>query len=81
MPSGNGARAQQKRERNQAKAASQTSGKSQLDANQKALNTVCQICRQPFLCTSKRGDLVAHFESKHGKGFTFEKAFPNAPAA
>lgn len=33
------------------------------------------------MCTANRGDLQAHFDSKHAKGFTFEKAFPTAPAA
>jgi hypothetical protein len=37
-----------------------------------------QICRQTFMCTSNKGDLQAHFDSKHAKGFTFEKAFPNS---
>lgn len=81
MPSGNGARAQQKRERNAAKASASAPGKSQLDINQKALTTICQICRQTFLCTAKRADLVSHFDAKHAKGFTFDKAFPNAPVA
>lgn len=46
MPSGNGARAAQKRERNQAKAAQQSQAKSQLKTNQQALTVVCNV--SPF---------------------------------
>lgn len=45
MPSGNGAKAKQKRERNQAKADKQKGGVSQLKANEKALSLLCSICK------------------------------------
>jgi hypothetical protein len=44
MPSGNGARAQQKRERNAAKQASTNKAHSQLKANEKSLTLKCALC-------------------------------------
>jgi 5-methylcytosine-specific restriction endonuclease McrA len=61
---GNGAKAQQKRERNQkdSKAA-----KSQLKVNQQAMDIQCQVCRSTFLKTTKAPALTEHAENKHGK--------------
>lgn len=44
MPSGNGAKAQQKRERNQEKAQKQASAHSQLKVNQQAMSIKCKLC-------------------------------------
>lgn len=49
MPSGNGAKAAQKRERNQAKQSKQTSAKSQLKSNEKALTIKCSVCMVSFV--------------------------------
>lgn len=52
MPSGNGAKAAQKRERNMAKQSKQASAHSQLKDNQKAMNITCAICKVSCLqCT------------------------------
>jgi len=67
MPSGNGARAKQKRERNAKKAEEKSSGKSQLDSNKKAQSILCKICRQPFMCNAKKPELDQHRENKHPK--------------
>ena len=42
-----GAKAQQKRERNAGKAAN--AAKSQIKTNQAAMNIVCSVCRQTFV--------------------------------
>ncbi|GAB0141786.1 hypothetical protein EsHS_00002365 [Epichloe bromicola] len=47
---GNGAKAQQKRERN---AKDGKVAKSQLKVNQQAMNIQCQICKATFLSTTK----------------------------
>ncbi|RDA83665.1 hypothetical protein CP532_4684 [Ophiocordyceps camponoti-leonardi (nom. inval.)] len=62
---GNGAKAQQKRERNQkdGKAA-----KSQLKVNEKAKSIQCQICKATFLQTMKVPALLEHASNKHSKG-------------
>ncbi|KAH3757126.1 hypothetical protein Pelo_11040 [Pelomyxa schiedti] len=67
MPSGNGNRAKQKRERNQAKMAQQTTAKSQLRVNEKAKTIVCKICKQSFLCTASATDLNLHATNRHPK--------------
>ncbi|KAI9474922.1 hypothetical protein BX667DRAFT_507198 [Coemansia mojavensis] len=48
---GNGAKAQQKRERNKKSAGA--AAKSQLKQNEMAKNVMCNICRNTFLCTVK----------------------------
>ncbi|CAI4218577.1 unnamed protein product [Parascedosporium putredinis] len=68
---GNGAKAQQKRERNQK---DQKSAKSQLKTNAAACNIVCSICKQTFLQTSKAPALATHAENKHSK--TIAECFP-----
>mmetsp|Transcript_1512 Transcript_1512/g.2002 ORF Transcript_1512/g.2002 Transcript_1512/m.2002 type:complete len:81 (-) Transcript_1512:173-415(-) len=79
MPSGNGARAAQKRERNQAKAAKQTSAKSQLKSNEKALTIKCSVCMQTFLGTSSTKSLKEHSENRHPTK-TFDECFPGQPS-
>jgi len=62
---GNGAKAQQKRERNAAKAG--VTGKSQTKANEAAMNIICQTCRQTFFSTSRAPALQEHAQNKHSK--------------
>ncbi|PHH72172.1 hypothetical protein CDD80_4730 [Ophiocordyceps camponoti-rufipedis] len=64
---GNGAKAQQKRERSQkdGKAA-----KSQLKVNEQAKSIQCQICKATFLQTTKAPALLEHASNKHSKGLT-----------
>ncbi|KAI8908064.1 At2g23090 like protein [Gorgonomyces haynaldii] len=70
---GNGAKAQQKRERNAKDAAKGAS--SQLKVNQKALSVQCTVCKQTFLQTIKRPALEQHMEKHAGKDFN--TCFPN----
>ncbi|EGG17429.1 hypothetical protein DFA_08424 [Cavenderia fasciculata] len=78
MPSGNGAKAQQKRERNLKKAAGETKAHSQLKSNEAAKNIMCNVCRQSFMCTAKEPELRLHAENKHvGRAFT--DCFPAKP--
>ncbi|KAI8374590.1 At2g23090 like protein [Radiomyces spectabilis] len=73
---GNGAKAQQKRERN---AKNQKSdAKSQLKVNAAAKNIICMQCRQTFLCTSREKALTEHAENKHNK--TMKECFPDFSA-
>ncbi|KAF8306042.1 DUF1909-domain-containing protein [Clavulina sp. PMI_390] len=62
---GNGAKAQQKRERN-AKAAG-SGGKSTLKANEAAKNIICKVCFATFLQTSRAPALLEHATNKHNK--------------
>ncbi|KAI6783241.1 uncharacterized protein J7T54_004268 [Emericellopsis cladophorae] len=83
---GNGAKAQQKRER---AAKDKTVAKSQLKVNSQACDIQCVICRSTFLKTSKAPQYAAcltfrdrrapdadpfrlteHAENKHGKALT-----------
>ncbi|EKM48002.1 uncharacterized protein PHACADRAFT_266604 [Phanerochaete carnosa HHB-10118-sp] len=73
---GNGARAQQKRERNQAKTAS--TAKSQTKVNEAAKNIMCQTCRQTFLLTTRAPALEEHAQNKHSK--TMAECFPGVQA-
>lgn len=68
---GNGAKAQQKRERNQkdSKAA-----KSQLKVNQQAMDIQCVVCKSTFLKTTKAPALTEHAQNKHNKSLA--EAFP-----
>ncbi|KEZ46004.1 hypothetical protein SAPIO_CDS1407 [Scedosporium apiospermum] len=72
---GNGAKAQQKRERNQKDS---KVAKSQLKSNTAACNIVCNVCKQSFLQTSKAPTLTIHAENKHSK--TLADCFPNFQA-
>ncbi|KAE9964175.1 hypothetical protein BLS_008577 [Venturia inaequalis] len=68
---GNGAKAQQKRERNAKDAKGGAS--SQLKTNAAAKNIICKVCRQDFQCTVKRPQLEVHATDKHDK--TYEDCF------
>ncbi|EIM92762.1 DUF1909-domain-containing protein [Stereum hirsutum FP-91666 SS1] len=72
---GNGAKAQQKRERNADKNGAKGS-KSQAKVNEAAKNIVCQVCRQPFLVTTRAPALEEHSQNKHSK--TMAECFPGA---
>ncbi|KAF4125156.1 4F5 protein family [Geosmithia morbida] len=61
---GNGAKAQQKRERN---AKDQKTAKSQLKTNQQACDIQCVVCKSTFLRTTKAPALKEHAENKHSK--------------
>ncbi|KAI0082241.1 DUF1909-domain-containing protein [Panus rudis PR-1116 ss-1] len=69
---GNGAKAQQKRERNQAKQGG--TAKSQIKVNEAAKNIICQTCRQTFLLTTRAPALEEHAQNKHSK--TMAECFP-----
>ncbi|KAF5337420.1 hypothetical protein D9611_003238 [Ephemerocybe angulata] len=69
---GNGAKAQQKRERNQGAAAK--GGKSQLKVNEASKSIICETCRQPFMNTTRAPALETHATSKHSK--TLAECFP-----
>ncbi|KIS69398.1 uncharacterized protein UMAG_02732 [Mycosarcoma maydis] len=70
---GNGAKAQQKRERN-AKAAG-GEAKSQKKTNEAARNVMCMTCRQTFLLTVREPALIQHASDRHNK--TLAECFPN----
>jgi len=74
---GNGAKAQQKRERNADKNAPK--GKSQAKVNEAAKNIICQTCRQAFLLTTRAPALEEHAKNKHSK--TLKDCFPNFSTA
>ncbi|KAF5384705.1 hypothetical protein D9757_006198 [Collybiopsis confluens] len=63
---GNGAKAQQKRERNLDKNAAKGS-KSQSKTNEAAKSIVCQTCRQAFFVTTRAPELDQHAQNKHSK--------------
>jgi len=69
---GNGAKAQQKRERNAAKAGG--TAKSQVKSNEAAMNIICQTCRQTFFATTRAPALEEHAQNKHSK--TLADCFP-----
>ncbi|EPQ60933.1 DUF1909-domain-containing protein [Gloeophyllum trabeum ATCC 11539] len=71
---GNGAKAQQKRERN-SKAPPAKGSKSQLKVNEAAKNIVCTTCRQPFMITTRQPALEQHAQNKHSK--TLADCFPD----
>ncbi|KAF1994268.1 DUF1909-domain-containing protein [Amniculicola lignicola CBS 123094] len=68
---GNGAKAQQKRERNAGKGPKDA--KSQLKSNAAALSIKCKTCFQSFQSTTNRNMLGDHASNKHSK--TFEECF------
>jgi len=70
---GNGAKAQQKRERNAAKAGG--NAKSQTKSNEAAKSIICQTCRQAFFVTTRLPELEQHAQNKHSK--TANDCFPN----
>ncbi|KAF5312584.1 hypothetical protein D9619_003335 [Psilocybe cf. subviscida] len=73
---GNGAKAQQKRERNDKKGPA--GSKSQAKANVAALNIICTVCKQTFLLTTRAPALQEHSQNKHSK--TIAECFPTFSA-
>ncbi|KAG8709588.1 hypothetical protein FRC09_000583 [Ceratobasidium sp. 395] len=71
---GNGAKAQQKQQRN-AKKAADAGGKSQTKSNEAAKSILCSVCRQTFLSTTRMPALTQHVENKHS-GKTVADCFP-----
>jgi hypothetical protein len=69
---GNGAKAQTKRERNNAKDHSKAPS-SQLKSNAAAKTIICKTCRQDFQKTTNRAALEEHASNKHKK--TYEDCF------
>jgi len=76
MPSGNGARAAQRRERVAKQNASKSEAKSQLKLNEQMKNVICQVCRQTFMNTVREPELRLHHENKHA-GVPINRCFPN----
>ncbi|CAJ2499974.1 Uu.00g028270.m01.CDS01 [Anthostomella pinea] len=72
---GNGAKAQQKRERN---AKDGKVAKSQLKSNVQAMDIQCKICFSTFLKTTRAPQLTEHAQNKHGKPLT--DCFPGCTA-
>ncbi|KIK71280.1 hypothetical protein GYMLUDRAFT_33423 [Collybiopsis luxurians FD-317 M1] len=70
---GNGAKAQQKRERNAEKGAGK-GAKSQTKTNEAAKSIICQTCRQAFFITTRAPELEQHAQNKHSK--TMAECFP-----
>ncbi|KAF8226072.1 DUF1909-domain-containing protein [Tricholoma matsutake] len=73
---GNGAKAAQKRERNADKGALKGS-KSQAKVNEAAKSIICNVCKKPFLITTRSPALIEHAETRHSK--TMEDCFPGVP--
>ncbi|KDN44927.1 DUF1909-domain-containing protein [Tilletiaria anomala UBC 951] len=69
---GNGAKAQQKRERNAKD--SKKGPTSQLKVNEAAKNIQCMTCRQTFLATTRSPALIQHAQDRHSK--TLKECFP-----
>ncbi|KZO94989.1 DUF1909-domain-containing protein [Calocera viscosa TUFC12733] len=69
---GNGAKAQQKRER--AAKDAKSSKSSQLKTNTAALTIVCTVCRATFLQTTRAPALEEHAQNKHSKALA--ECFP-----
>jgi hypothetical protein len=82
MGGGNGQKsftAQQRHAKAKATAAKQAKrgeNKGKEEADKKAFQ--CMNCKQTFMKTTKRCELVAHAD-KHKKTMTFDQCFPNAP--
>ncbi|TYJ56715.1 hypothetical protein B9479_002646 [Cryptococcus floricola] len=74
---GNGAKAQQKRDRNAKDA--KGAGASQLKTNAASLTIQCDVCKATFQGTSKIPVLQQHVDSKHPKS-TVAACFPNVSA-
>ncbi|KAH6853611.1 At2g23090 like protein [Chaetomium sp. MPI-CAGE-AT-0009] len=77
MGGGNGAKAAQKRARNEKKAGSKAV--SQLKSNTAAMNIICNLCKQTFLSTSREPQLTLHAVNKHNA--TLPQCFPEFAAA
>ncbi|CCW72017.1 unnamed protein product [Phytomonas sp. Hart1] len=80
MPSGNGCRANQRRERAMKKqqgAGTKHTGKD-LEKHEQSKNVVqCRVCLQGFPVTVRRLELEQHFEKHTKVGKSFEEVFPN----
>ncbi|KAN0121565.1 DUF1909 domain containing protein [Russula decolorans] len=72
---GNGAKAQQKRERKAQSGPKAT--KSQSKTNEMAKSIICLVCKQPFLVTTRAPALEDHAQNKHSK--TMVECFPDVP--
>jgi len=64
MGGGNGMKSKTKRERQQKKDGAKGNN-SQLVKNKQAMNIVCKVCRQSFMCTLSEKSLAEHVSSKH----------------
>ncbi|CCW65739.1 unnamed protein product [Phytomonas sp. EM1] len=84
MPSGNGCRANQRRERAMKKqqgAGLKHTGKD-IERHEQSKNAVqCKICLQGFPRTVRRPELEQHYEKHIKVGKTFEEVFPDFDAA
>ncbi|ORY28270.1 hypothetical protein BCR39DRAFT_535216 [Naematelia encephala] len=78
MGGGNGAKSQQKRERNAKEAGKEP--KSQLKSNAAAQSIQCDICKQTFQSTAKLPLLQQHVDARHS-GKDFSTVFPKFVAA
>ncbi|AEO53369.1 hypothetical protein MYCTH_2294582 [Thermothelomyces thermophilus ATCC 42464] len=74
MGGGNGAKAAQKRARNE-KHKNVPKAASQLKSNAAAMNIICAICKQAFLSTSREPQLTLHAVNKHNA--TLPQCFPD----
>lgn len=63
------------RQKAQKAALKKTDAHSILKDKEKSMNILCQICRQTFMCTSGRGILEQHVNSRHEKK-NFQDCFP-----
>lgn len=73
MGGGNGAKAAQKRARNEKKAGPKAA--SQLKTNTAAMSIICATCKQTFLSTSREPQLTLHAVNKHNA--TLPQCFPD----
>ncbi|KAB5593009.1 Zf-met2 domain-containing protein [Ceratobasidium theobromae] len=79
---GNGAKAQQKQQRNAKKAADSGPKRrvtGQLKVNEAAKTIICEVCKQTFLTTTRYPALAQHAENKHASK-TVGDCFPNVKA-
>ncbi|KAF8592049.1 DUF1909-domain-containing protein [Ramaria rubella] len=70
---GNGAKAQQKRDRAAKSGAKEA--KSSLKVNEQAKNIQCTVCKQTFLVTTRQPALEEHASNRHSK--TLDVCFPS----
>jgi len=76
----NGAKAQQKRERNLKKKQDASKANSILKTKDAAMTIQCAICKTPFMGNSGKVVLQQHADSKHPK-LTFDQCFPEKKEA
>ncbi|KAJ3750094.1 At2g23090 like protein [Lentinula detonsa] len=70
---GNGAKANQRRERSAKN--TDKGNTSQKKTNEAAKSIICQSCRQDFFITTRQPALEEHAQNKHSK--TMTECFPN----